>query len=654
MANNIKMFKQQVVTSCPYLDTINRTALDFDFEPTCSLTLSSGPHIYACLVCGKFFRGKGKQTPAYLHCINENHNVFLHLQKGTFWCLPDDYEIVDPSLDDIKSAFKPIYSKSEIEMMDRQTSLSRDLFGKRYLPGFVGLNNLNKTDCINATLQALAHVKPLRDFFLRCGSEKPFEITLRLPRLSSTSSSSSSSTSSSSNAKKRKREDSSIANDNKSTIKTKKKERTIKSYFKTKKVTIDPTTFSHLAKVFGDMIRKMWSNHRFKSTVDPHMFIQAVSTASNKRFTIGKQIDAGEFMRWLLFQLHIGIGGSARSSNGKKSGSSIIHDIFHGVVDITTRQLVHNRNTDIDGEDEDDRYGSEDEEEVRAREEEKQRRLLEEANTMEEITTSTNFLQLTLDIPEKPLFKDETHGGLVIPQEPLVNILQKFDGVSFYDVLLANNNNDSIRGLQKRRYRLRQLPKYLILCLARFKRNNFTIEKNPTIVPFPVKNLDLGSYVYHEDENDDENGNDEESKSKSKAKSKVQFPTEEEIKSMKVKELKELLRKNDGLDLLQPSSSSKSIIEKQELVDVCINYFSKSLPQLLSNKYDLVANITHTIPAEVGREGQFDPLQEGEYKCHVHHEATSQWYDIQDLHVQEIMPQLIGLSESFVLIFEQK
>ena len=89
-------------------------------------------------------------------------------------------------------------------------------------------------------------------------------------------------------------------------------------------------------------------------------------------------------------------------------------------------------------------------------------------------------------------------------------------------------------------------------------------------------------------------------------------------------------------------------------MDVCINYFSKSLPQLLSNKYDLVANITHTIPAEVGREGQFDPLQEGEYKCHVHHEATSQWYDIQDLHVQEIMPQLIGLSESFVLIFEQK
>ena len=27
------------------------------------------------------------------------------------------------------------------------------------------------------------------------------------------------------------------------------------------------------------------------------------------------------------------------------------------------------------------------------------------------------------------------------------------------------------------------------------------------------------------------------------------------------------------------------------------------------------------------------------------HKATEQWYEIQDLHVQETMPQLIGLSE---------
>ena len=87
--------------SCPYLDTINRTLLDFDApDHACSVTLESSPHIYACLVCGKFFRGRGKQTPAYTHSVEEGHFVFVHLTKGTFWCLPDGYEVdkEEPSL----------------------------------------------------------------------------------------------------------------------------------------------------------------------------------------------------------------------------------------------------------------------------------------------------------------------------------------------------------------------------------------------------------------------------------------------------------------------------------------------------------------------------------------------------------------------------
>ena len=34
--------------------------------------------------------------------------------------------------------------------------------------------------------------------------------------------------------------------------------------------------------------------------------------------------------------------------------------------------------------------------------------------------------------------------------------------------------------------------------------------------------------------------------------------------------------------------------------------------------------------------------------------ATEQWYEIQDLHVQETMPQLVGLSESYMLIYERQ
>jgi hypothetical protein len=88
-------------------------------------------------------------------------------------------------------------------------------------------------------------------------------------------------------------------------------------------------------------------------------------------------------------------------------------------------------------------------------------------------------------------------------------------------------------------------------------------------------------------------------------------------------------------------------VEKTDLVNATVDFCTKSLP-------DLVANITHENPADVGREGQSDPLEEGSYKCHVQHRGTKQWYEMQDLHVQEIMAQQIALSESYLLIFERK
>lgn len=95
-------------------------------------------------------------------------------------------------------------------------------------------------------------------------------------------------------------------------------------------------------------------------------------------------------------------------------------------------------------------------------------------------------------------------------------------------------------------------------------------------------------------------------------------------------------------------------IEKKDLLDTTLDLVTTSLPDLVADKYDLVANITHDSPADVGREGITDPLQEGSYKCHVQHRGTKQWYEIQDLHVQEIMPQQISVSESYLLIFERK
>jgi U4/U6.U5 tri-snRNP-associated protein 2 len=437
---------ETATTTCPYLDTIQRSLLDFDFEPACSVSLQSGPHIYGCLVCGKLFRGRSPQTPAYTHAVDESHFVFVHLANATFYCLPDNYEIRnDASLSDIAQALRPTFTKLDIAMLDRNTNLSRDLFGRKYLPGFVGLNNLSKTDCINAVVQALAHVRPLRDYFLA-------------------QSTSATASSGSSSSKK-----SSVAS--------------------TKNVTANRAALQ-VTQAFGELMRKMWSNQRFKSTVDPHMLVQAISVASKKKFSVGVQAEAGELLAWLLHQLHLGVGGSS-----KKPNSSIIHFIFQGTVQLTTRRAKKQKSAIAADQEQDDRAGSEDEDD-----EEQQDAVMRSKDAMaqpprpskvvmEETTMETQFLQLTLDIPEKPLFRDED-GGLVIPQEPLVNVLKKFDGVTFSDALDRNG------AVQRKCYKLVRLPNYLILHLARFKKNNYSMEKNPTIVAFPVKNLELSNYVY--------------------------------------------------------------------------------------------------------------------------------------------------------------
>ena len=55
--------------------------------------------------------------------------------------------------------------------------------------------------------------------------------------------------------------------------------------------------------------------------------------------------------------------------------------------------------------------------------------------------------------------------------------------------------------------------------------------------------------------------------------------------------------------------------------------------------YDLVANIVHD-----GEPGQ------GTYRVHILHRATGQWYELQDLHVTPILPQMITLTEAYIQV----
>ena len=117
-----------------YLDTIDRSVLDFDFEKLCSITLSN-INIYACLVCGKYFQGRGPKSHAYFHALDVGHHVYVNMQTKKVYVLPEGYEVKNKSLEDIKFVVDPRLSKEELLRMDREPRDAWDLGGKKYRPG---------------------------------------------------------------------------------------------------------------------------------------------------------------------------------------------------------------------------------------------------------------------------------------------------------------------------------------------------------------------------------------------------------------------------------------------------------------------------------------------------------------------------------------
>ncbi|CAJ2671911.1 unnamed protein product [Trifolium pratense] len=360
----------EVRRDCPYLDTVNRQVLDFDFEKFCSVSLSN-LNVYACLVCGKYYQGRGKRSHAYTHSLEAGHHVYINLLTEKVYCLPDGYEINDPSLDDIRHVLNPRFAAKDVEQLDKNKQWSRALDGSSYLPGMVGLNNIKETDFVNVTIQSLMRVTPLRNFFLI------------------------------------------------------------------------PENYQHckspLVHRFGELTRKIWHARNFKGQVSPHEFLQAVMKASKKRFRIGAQSDPVEFVSWLLNTLHADLKTS-------KKNMSIIYECFQGELEVVK----------------------------------------EIPNTRINETSNMPFLMLGLDLPPPPLFKDVMENN-IIPQVALFNILKKFDGETVTEVVRPH--------IARMKYRVTRLPKYMILHMRRFTKNNFFVEKNPTLVNFPVKNLELKDYI---------------------------------------------------------------------------------------------------------------------------------------------------------------
>lgn len=429
-------------TDCPYLGTINRHVLDFDFEKLCSISLS-GDNVYVDLVDGKYFQGRGRSTHAHRHALEKQHFVWMNVIDGKVYCIPDGYEVVDKSLEDIKYNLNPTFDEDEIEQMTTRVRYAKALDGTDYIPGCIGLNNIKASDYENVVVQCICQVIPLRNFLL--AYEPP---------------------------KERKK---------------------------------DPVLSS-----LAETVRKMYNPRNFKGLVSPHEFYQSIGRASGKKF-YDKQQDPVALYSWLMNYLH----KKLRS----RDGSSMVTDIFQGEVQVKLCPAT------------------------------------DEARIIE---SKEKTLLLTLELPDEPLFKDNLD---FIPQVPLFNLLEKFNGEKPFETIAKGGESREIR-----RYSLRRIPPYVLIVIKRFRNNNFFIEKNPTIVTFPLKGLDLRDYIHPD---------------------------------------------------CQPANPE--------------------------TKYDLVANVCHDGKPE-----------KGSYKVQVFHHPTSQWFEIHDLRVTPVLPQMVALTESYVQVYQRQ
>lgn len=206
---------------------------------------------------------------------------------------------------------------------------------------------------------------------------------------------------------------------------------------------------TELVSRLATLCRRLWNPRLFKAQVSPHEFFQEVTKRSNGKFKTTEQGDPVEFLGWLVNTLHRDLGGS------KKRNSSIIYSTFQGKVQIETQQVITHKD-----------YS---------------RPVFDLSRDIQ--TVSSPFLFLALDLPATPLFQDQNEKK-IIPQVALSTILAKFDGKTTQEF-----------GPTLKRHHLTALPPYVILHIKRFTKNNFVEEKNPTIVNFPMRGVEMAPYV---------------------------------------------------------------------------------------------------------------------------------------------------------------
>lgn len=424
---------------CPYLSSIDRSVLDFDYEKICSVTLRE-EHIYCCLICGMNYQGKGKDSVAYKHSLEMGHHIFINLTTSSIICLPNDYEIFEHSLEDIKGYLHPKFNSSSIS-----TSLynvSRTFDGIEFFPGFIGLSNFGGNDSLNSIILILSHITQFRDM---CLSYKLYgrEAENIIP---------------------------------------------------------DPLLYSII-----ESIQKIYNPNNLKGKFSPYNLVKIVEKKSNGRFLFSKAshkpavpsnsfvqsnvyaqssalIDPMALFSWITFNLKKKIDKYLRVFQVKfipgteksrlKTNMNIINACIQGELCIKPKTSSSSNTNSL----------------AVSLSKPNPDKLKRSKNDSEPKSTENicfNCLSLTL-----PSIIETTMGTSNSNQNSDQNNNNNVPQVPIYQLLDSKFFSASNSQL------ISKLPCYLFINFSRFSKTNINIEKNKTLVSFPLIDFDLSRYIH--------------------------------------------------------------------------------------------------------------------------------------------------------------
>ncbi len=182
-------------------------------------------------------------------------------------------------------------------------------------------------------------------------------------------------------------------------------------------------------------------------------------------------------------------------------------------------------------------------------------------------------------------------------------------------------------------YRVTRLPRFLVFTINRLKKNEFFVEKDSSIVLFPVQNLEMRDFFFPP----------------------VRAASREVVCKMSETPLKAFITHNG-----ESIEGCDSVAKLREKALEMVARGGMLLPNMTSTKYDLVGSICHDVELkDEEREGvqsdlKSNPLDLGTYRIHLRNNGSNAWYEIQELVVTKVFPEDVCVSESSILVYERK